>query len=192
MNAVESDDYRQHDVPAESIQKWQKTVDLMAAIFDVPAGLIMRVLPSQIEVLLASNSTGNPYKIGEKADLNTGLYCETVMAERKQLVVPDALDDPQWKDNPDVPLNMISYMGVPLICPDGSVFGTICVLDDHTREYLPLYSDMLGEFRGIIEQDLRMLDQDNQLRLANKRLTHELAVARELSDAADREHKLWL
>jgi len=190
--SAEANSYQRHDVPAESIQKWQKTVDLMAAIFDVPAGLIMRVLPSQIEVLLASNSTGNPYKIGEKAELNTGLYCETVMAERKHLVVPNALDDPQWKDNPDVPLNMISYMGVPLVCPDGSVFGTICVLDDHTREYLPLYSDMLGEFRGIIEQDLRMLDQDKQLRFANKRLTHELAVARELSDAADQEHKLWL
>ncbi|GAF93018.1 unnamed protein product, partial [marine sediment metagenome] len=52
--------------------------------------------------------------------------------------------------------------------------------------------DMLDEFRSIIEQDLRMLEQDNQLRLANKRLTHELAVARELSDAADREHRLWL
>ncbi len=82
----------------------------MAAIFDVPAGLIMRVLPSQIEVLLASNSSDNPYEIGEKANLDTGLYCETVMAERKQLVVPNALDDPHWKDNPDVALNMISYM----------------------------------------------------------------------------------
>ena len=41
MNAVESGGYRQHDVPAESIQKWQKIVDLMAAIFDMPAGLIM-------------------------------------------------------------------------------------------------------------------------------------------------------
>ncbi|MDB4743390.1 sigma 54-interacting transcriptional regulator [Planctomicrobium sp.] len=192
MVDAENGSYQQHDVPIENILKWQKTVDLMAAIFDVPAGLIMRVLPTQIEVLLASNSSGNPYKVGEKADLNTGLYCETVMAEQEQLAVPNALDDPQWKDNPDVPLNMISYLGVPLICPDGSVFGTICVLDDHTRNYLPLYNEMLSEFRSIIEQDLQMLEQDSQLRLANKRLTHELAVARELSDAADRKHRLWL
>ncbi len=96
MTASESESYQRHDVPADSTQKWQKTVDLMAAIFDVPAGLIMRVLPSQIEVLLASNSTGNPYKMGEKGDLNTGLYGETVMAERKHLVVSNALDDPQW------------------------------------------------------------------------------------------------
>jgi DNA-binding NtrC family response regulator len=192
MKAPETNAYRRHDVPAETIQKWQKTVDLMAQIFDVPAGLIMRVLPSQIEVLLASNSPENPYEPGEKADLGTGLYCETVMAERKPLSVPNALDDPNWAANPDVKLNMISYTGLPLICPDGSVFGTICVLDDHTRTYLPLYTDMLGEFRGIIEQDLRMLEQQSQLHTTNKRLSHELAVARELSDAADHQHKLWL
>jgi GAF domain-containing protein len=172
INTLESENYQQHDVPAEIILKWQKTVDMMAAVFDVPAGLIMRVLPSQIEVLLASDSSENPYEIGEKADLNTGLYCETVMAKRDRLVVPNALDDPDWKDNPDVALNMISYMGVPLICPDNSVFGTICVLDDHTRDHLPVYRDMLGEFRGIIEQDVRMLDQDCKIRVENKGLTN--------------------
>ncbi|PHS11134.1 MAG: hypothetical protein COA78_10355 [Blastopirellula sp.] len=185
-------EYQQHDVPVPIIEKWQKTIDLMASIFDVPAGLIMRVLPTQIEVLLASKSEGNPYKAEEKADLNTGLYCETVMAQKKELYVPNALDDPEWEKNPDVPLNMISYLGVPLICSDGSVFGTICVLDDHTREYLPVYHEMLAEFRGIIEQDLRMLEQEKQLRQTNKRLHHELAVARELADAADQEHRLWL
>ncbi len=63
MTAIGSESYRRHDVPADSIQKWQKTVDLMAANFDVPAGLIIRVLPSQIEVLVASNSSENPYKL---------------------------------------------------------------------------------------------------------------------------------
>ena len=85
MTASGSESYRRHDVPADSIQKWQKTVDLMAANFDVPAGLIMRVLPSQLEVLVASNSSENPYKLGEKADLKTGLYCVAVFTRRKKL-----------------------------------------------------------------------------------------------------------
>lgn len=192
MGDTGTDDYQRHSVPNETLEKWQKTVDLMAAIFDVSAGLIMRVLPTQIEVLLASHSAKHPYEVGEKAELNTGLYCETVMASRKRLAVPNALEDPDWKDNPDVRLNMISYLGVPLICPDGTVFGTICVLDDQTREFLPLYTEMLEEFRGIIEQDLRMLQQQEALHDANQQLKHELAVARELSEAADREHRLWL
>ena len=66
-----------------------------------------------------------------------------------------------------------------------SIFGTICVLDDHARTYLPLYTNMQEEFRGISEQDLPMIDQQSQLHAANECRTHELAVACELSDAAD-------
>jgi len=79
------------EVPITYSEKWQKTVDLMAHIFDVPAGLIMRVLPTEIEVFISSHTNHNPYEVDEKAPLNTGLYCETVMAKREMLQVPNAL-----------------------------------------------------------------------------------------------------
>ena len=65
--------YRACEIPDGYLHKWQKTTDVMAGIFDVPAGLIMRVLPEQIEVLVSSHTEGNPYEPDEKADLNTGL-----------------------------------------------------------------------------------------------------------------------
>jgi len=46
----------------------------MAEIFDDPAGLIMRVMSSQIEVLVSSQTQGNPYKPHETSKLNMGLY----------------------------------------------------------------------------------------------------------------------
>ena len=151
----ETQPYREHAVPESFGQKWQATINTLARLLKVPAGLIMRVLSSEIEVLVASHSEGNPYEPHEKADLNTGLYCETVMANRSPLHVPNALEDPEWKDNPDVKLNMISYLGMPLVWPDGSVFGTICVLDDKTRHYSPLYWELLDQFRQIIAGGLR-------------------------------------
>ena len=54
MTATESKGYRRQDVPADSIQKWQKTFNLMAAIFDVPAGLIMRVLDQERQLRLGN------------------------------------------------------------------------------------------------------------------------------------------
>ena len=69
----------------------------------------MRVLPQEIEVLVSSQTENNPYEPGEKADLETGLYCETVMATRTPLHVPDALDDPEWDANPDIKLNMTRF-----------------------------------------------------------------------------------
>jgi nitrogen-specific signal transduction histidine kinase/ActR/RegA family two-component response regulator len=140
-----------HTVEEKYMNKWQKTIDIVARLFDVPAALIMRVHSGQIEVLLSSHSDGNPYEAGEMAYLDTGLYCETVMATRAQLMVPNALHDDAWKNNPDIALGMVSYFGIPLIWPDGDIFGTICVLDEKTRDFSEFYQSLLWEFKQIIE-----------------------------------------
>ena len=114
-------------VPSEIVHKWQEIVNVVAEIVHVPSALVMRVEPPNIKVLVASESSGNPYERDEAASLNTGLYCETVMRTRESLLVPDALADEAWRSNPDVPLGMISYLGFPILWPDGEVFGTLCV-----------------------------------------------------------------
>ena len=149
--------YEKHDVPPNYLKKWQKTLDMAAQVLDVPAALLMRVWPEQIEVLVASVGADNPYEEHEKADLGTGLYCETVMATRDQLLVPNALDDPRWRDNPDVRLNMINYLGVPLVWPDNTIFGTMCVLDSQTRNYSQPYQDLLWRLKELIEGDFRSI-----------------------------------
>jgi signal transduction histidine kinase len=162
------------EVPEAYLEKWQKTVDLMAHIFEVPAGLIMRVLPTEIEVFVSSQTENNPYEKSEKAFLNTGLYCETVMAQRDQLQVPNALDDVDWEKNPDVKLNMISYLGVPLVWPTNEIFGTICVLDSKTRHYSSIYQALLWQFKEIIDGDLRLLVSDHQLEQRAQELAQAL------------------
>ena len=97
--------YHAHEVPGDLLAKWQDTTNVMADIFEVPAALIMRVLPDQIEVLVSAHKDGNPYEAEERARLDTGLYCETVMETRAMLQVPNALEDAHWKENPDVALN---------------------------------------------------------------------------------------
>ena len=162
--------YQNREVPEEYLAKWQKTVDIMAGVFEVPAGLIMRVLTGEIEVLISSNSEGNPYHPGEKEKLLGKLYCETVMKTRSLLHVPNALEDELWKNNPDVKLNMIMYLGLPLICPDNQVFGTICVLDDKTRHFSKLYQDLLWELKEIIEADFRVIVHKKELERRAKEL----------------------
>ena len=145
------------EISDELIAKWQRIVDLMARTVGVPAGLIMKVDPPQIEVFISSATKGNPYKKGERADLNTGLYCETVMKQRSPLLVPNALQDPQWDHNPDIELGMIYYLGFPLVWPDGEIFGTICVLDFENNPQASTYKDLLYEFQQIVEGDLRII-----------------------------------
>lgn len=182
-------------IDAGTTEKWQQVLDLIASLIDVPAALIMRVEPPSIKVFLSSHSSGNPYEEHELAPLNTGLYCETVMARRSQLLVPNALDDPDWDRNPDIKLGMVSYLGLPLVWPDQHVFGTICVLDRKENSYSDLHMRLLEQFRGIVERDLQQIFQreqraydDARLRAAEaERVRAEFAVLREGEQRALRQ-----
>ena len=158
------------EIPKEIMDKWQKIVDLMAKIVGVPAGLIMKVDPPQIEVFISSKTEKNPYHKGEKANLNTGLYCETVMQKRESLLVPDATKDPNWDNNPDIPLGMIYYLGFPLEWPNGEIFGTICVLDYKDNPKAIAFNDLIKEFKTIVETDLDNLLKNYELEHEKERL----------------------
>jgi GAF domain-containing protein len=144
-------------VPSDIVRKWQEMVDLLAEIMHVPSALIMKVEHPNIEVFVASESKGNPWEQGEVAALEGGTYCETAMKTRQLLFVPDALQDDEWKSNPDVKLGMISYLGLPISWPDGEIFGTICVLDNKRNEYSKIYRELLLQCRDVSQADLRSL-----------------------------------
>ncbi len=152
------------NVPQQNIQKWQRIVDLLAEIMQVPSALVMKVEPPEITVFVSSHSQGNPYEQNERACLNSGFYCETVMNTRQPLLVPNALEDGAWKSNPDVKLGMISYLGFPICWPNRDIFGTLCVLDNKENAYNEMYQKLLLEFRDVIEADLeRLFTLDSRL-----------------------------
>ena len=143
---------------------WQDIIDLMAQIIHVPAGLIMRLTEGELEVFVSSKTEGNPYIVGEKEIMkDSGLYCETVISTNKMLKVPNALTDDDWKNNPDVKLNMISYLGFPILWPDGKPFGTICVLDEKENHYNSQYISLIQKFKRFIETQLELIDKRDQL-----------------------------
>jgi hypothetical protein len=149
---------RELEVPPELLDKWQSIADILAEMLAVPAALIMRCQGNEIEVLVASTSPENPYHPGEKESLpGSGLYCETVIKTRQMLLVPNALEDEKWQNNPDIKLGMISYLGYPIFLPHGEVFGTICVLDIKGNTYSETYKQLLLQFKELIEAHLELL-----------------------------------
>jgi signal transduction histidine kinase len=156
-------------IPDEIFNKWQSIVDIIGKIIQVPAALIMKVEPPYIKVFRASESIGNPYKIGAKDHL-PGLYCETVIKTNNKLLVPNALKDPHWDRNPDIKLGMISYLGFPLLWPDGDVFGTICVLDSKENSYTSLCESFMLQFKELVESQLALITQTEDLKTAKRNL----------------------
>ena len=167
------------DIPEDVFHKWQGIVDIMSKLLGVPAGLIMRITGNDIEVFVSSHSEGSPYTPGDKEHLfGSGLYCENVIRNRQKLLVPDALADEEWKNNPDVKLGLISYLGFPIILPDGSVFGTICILDRKKNSYSKTFEKLICEFKELVESHLALLYKNRTLERKNREL---LAQAAEIS-----------
>ncbi|MFP4177363.1 MAG: sensor domain-containing diguanylate cyclase [Acholeplasmataceae bacterium] len=143
------------NISEEIINKWQNIMNVYARVLGVPAGLIMRIDRDHMRVFLKTDGEKNPYAVGGKDALGTGLYCETAIGENRMLHVINALEDENWRDNPDVSLNMISYLGLPIRWKDGAFFGTICFLDDRSRMYSKENVMMLELIRDAIETDLK-------------------------------------
>ena len=157
-------------IPQDMRLKWQRVVDILARLLEVPAGLIMKRDPPEHRVFITSRSPGNPYGDGDTFTLDTGLYCDTVMRDRSLLLVRDATVDPTWDRNPDLKHGMSFYLGLPLAWPDGSIFGTICVLDGQRNERAITYTDLLAEFKEVVESDLRLLVEVEERRSAERKL----------------------
>jgi GAF domain-containing protein len=161
--------------PPEILKNWQEIVNLLASIIGVPAALVMRLRQPDIEVLVSSQSEGNPYRPGAKEHFeNSGLYCETVIKTLDRLLVPDALADEHWKANPDIKLGMVSYLGFPIRQPGGEPFGTICLLDRKENAYSAPVEKLMSNLRDLIESHLLLIYMNKIFGERNQQLTDYL------------------
>jgi two-component system, sensor histidine kinase and response regulator len=174
-------------VPEYLLRGWQSAIDSVAEVLDVPVALVMRICGRRIEVFVRSNSADNPYKTGDSDHLeNSGLYCETVARQREELQVTDARSSERWRSNPDLKLGLMCYLGVPVMLPNGRVFGTVCVLDRRPRRFSNAQRRLLRNVCTLIEGQLSMVPLDwgsHELEMRVIERTQQLRRSTELLQA---------
>ena len=153
------------NIPVHIISKWQNVVNIMADILAVPAAIITRVHPPEIEVLQSAETADNPYSPGDKVKM-ANHYCEKVVTRNKRLQVEFAPKNPDWNSAPEIDYGMVAYLGFPVCWPKGEMFGTICVLDNKENQFGYRYSKVLHEFRELIESHLSLIVMNNELETA--------------------------
>ena len=123
--------------------------------------------------------------------MDIGTFCETVIKNREPLLVTNAMEDDQWKLAPEIRVGMVSYLGFPVLWPDGRMFGTICVLDDKANRYSDLYQELLLHCRDVLQGDLQTLARlGNELEEQRAHLSELFARVPEAVVMVDRDSRI--
>jgi GAF domain-containing protein len=105
-------------------------------------------------------------------------FCSTAILQPDVFVVPDALADDRFRDNPLVVSDphIRFYAGAPLINEDGYALGTLCVVDRAPRELAPDETEGLKALSRLV--------------LAQLEFRRNLILLKEaLSDRTKQEHE---
>jgi c-di-GMP phosphodiesterase len=159
MENMDANPYNREKLTEDVLKEWQNLLDETAEILGVPAGLITRVDTNEIEILLSSETEGNPYPAVYTSQYpDSGWYCEHTLKSRGLNLIPNALQDPQWKNNSAaVDLHIISYLGFPIERPDGGQFGTVCFLDNKQNNHNDMHIRLVKQIKRMIELSLRIV-----------------------------------
>jgi len=139
-----------------NLDKWQTTVDLLAELYGADAASIVRFEDTVFKVLRTSGQSNKLDIEGHKFSSQINSYCKFIMENRTSLYVENAFETEKWDSAPPCKAGVISYLGFPLIRPDNSFFGTICVKSSKAMEYSNIFVKALEQFRDLIQADLEL------------------------------------
>lgn len=83
-------------------------------------------------------------------------FCGHAILQNAPMVVPDAMQDPRFADNPAVTgdPHVRFYAGAPLTLPTGQNVGTLCIFDSAPKEMDRIGLAILSSLRDLVVEEL--------------------------------------
>lgn len=141
--------YEVLDTPREAA--FDRLTTLASTLFDVPMALI--TLVDHTRQWFKSAHGLDPAETSRDVS-----FCGHALHERQPMVVPDALEDERFFDNPLVTgaPSIRFYAGAPLTTPRGHRIGTLCLLDRKPRTLSPEQQQVLLALSDLVVDELEL------------------------------------
>jgi phosphoribosyl 1,2-cyclic phosphodiesterase/DNA-binding response OmpR family regulator len=134
------------DTPRE--ERFDRLTRLAAALFDVPIALVSLVDRDRQWY----KSCHGVNEIGTAREVS---FCAHAILHREVMIVPDALHDSRFADNPLVTgePNIRFYAGCPIEM-HGSQIGTLCIVDTRPHQLDEAKTRLLRDLAALVRQEL--------------------------------------
>ncbi len=137
---------RKISIPDEIRDKWQALLRTMVEAIDVSAAVIAMAKPPHLKIFLHNESTRSPQKLHISDDL-IETYCNVVVTTEHKCKVTNTLKEKELKRIKATKTGVVSYLGMPLLWPDGDIFGVICVFDTKENHYAGKSTKLMVQFK---------------------------------------------
>jgi GAF domain-containing protein len=121
---------------------YDRIADVAARMLEAPVALISLV-GSDRQFFKSCIGLGEPWNTTRETPLSHS-FCRYALESPEPLVIEDARVHPLVRENLAIrDLNVIAYVGIPLIPASGHALGTLCVIDHRPRTWTPEQIDAL-------------------------------------------------
>ena len=133
----------------EPEERFDRYTRIAAALFDVPIALVTLVDEDRQWFKSCIGTT-------ECETSREVSFCAHALKQQEVLVVPDALADPRFADNPIVVggPRIRFYAGTPLHILGGHCIGTLCIIDHRPRQLGDEERKLLEDLGKLVEKEL--------------------------------------
>lgn len=159
------------DSPPE--ESFDRLTRIARRLLDAPVALISLV-DTDRQFFKSQQGLPEPWASRRQTPL-THSFCRHVIADGKPLVVENAREHPLVQDNPAISeLDVVAYLGVPLVTPDGQALGSLCVIDDKPRAWGNADLQTLRDLAALVMSEIALRLEVTERRKAEQ--TQQLLI----------------
>lgn len=158
---------------------FERLTRLAARVLRCPVALITLV-DSDRQFFLSCRGLGEPWKSARETPLSHS-FCQHTVVQAAPFVVTDARNHPLVADNLAIrDLNVISYLGIPLVIGSGAVIGSLCVIDEVPREWSQEEIETLQDLTSAVVAEIELRTETQARAKAQSEIAYLLGASKSL------------